>query len=60
MYGIKVLLTMAAISSALCCLILMWNESSVTCGYTTCKLFETMFFVVALALTREVSTLKVK
>lgn len=60
MYGIKVLLTTAAICSALCCLILMWNEDLVTCGYTTCKLFESMFFVVALALTKEVATLKVK
>lgn len=60
MYGVKFLLAMAAICSALCCLILMWNEDSVTCGYTTCKLFETMFFCVALALTREVSTLNIE
>lgn len=60
MYGIKVLLTTAAICSALCCLILMWNEDSVTCGYTTCKVLETMFFVVALGLTKEVVTLKIK
>ena len=60
MYGVKDLLKMAAICSALCCLILTWNEDSVTCGYITCKLFESIFFVVALALTKEVATLKVK
>ena len=60
MYGIKFLLSVAAICSAVLCLMLMWNESSVTCGYTTCKVFETMFFVVALGLTKEVTSIKVK
>lgn len=60
MYSIKVLLTTAAISTALCGFILLWNEDVTSCGITTCKVLETMFFVSALMLTKEVSSLKIK
>ena len=58
MKSLKLLLGTAAIASLACALLLLWNESEVTCGYTTCKCFETMFIIVSLALTREVSSLK--
>lgn len=55
MRSIKLLLGTTAISSALCGFILLWNEDATSCGLTTCKLLETMFFVSALLSTREVS-----
>ena len=57
MASIKLLLGTIAISSALGGFILLWNEDAVSCGLTMCKVFETMFFIVALILTREVSKL---
>lgn len=57
MESIKFLLGTAAISAALGGFLLLWNEDATSCGLTTCKVFETMFFIVALILTREVSKL---
>lgn len=57
MKNIKILLGTAAISSALCGVILLWNEDATSCGLTTCKLLETMFFLVSLIVTRDVSKL---
>lgn len=57
MYSLKIILGTAAISSALCGFILLWNEDATSCGLTTCKLLETMFFLSALVLTRDVSKL---
>lgn len=60
MYAIKVLLSTTALACVACALLLLWNESRVTCGYLTCKVFETMFIIVSLVLTREVSRCDVK
>lgn len=57
MKNIKSLLGTAAISSALCGVILLWNEDATSCGLTMCKVLETMFFLSALVLTRDVSKL---
>ena len=57
MASVKCLLGTAAISSALCGFILLWNEESTSCGLTICKVLETMFFLSALVLTRDVSKL---
>lgn len=57
MTSIKTLLRTAAISSALCGVILLWNEDATSCGLTMCKVLETMFFLSALVLTRDVSKL---
>lgn len=59
MLQIKLLLSVGALSALICALLLLWNESEVTCGMTTCKLFETMFIVVSLVLTREVSKITI-
>ena len=60
MKNIKLLLGLAAISSALCGIILLWNEDATSCGLTTCKVLETMFFIVTLISTREISKLNKK
>ena len=57
MTSIKLLLGTAAISSTLCGIILLWNEDAVSCGLTMCKVLETMFFIVTLISTREISKL---
>lgn len=57
MASIKLLLGSTAISSALCGFVLLWNENATSCGLTTCKLLETMFFLSSLLATREVSKL---
>ena len=56
---VKVLLGISAFCSALCAVTLLWNESNVTCGYTTAKVFETLFIICALVLTKEYASLKV-
>lgn len=58
MKTIKLLMAITAICSTICAILLCWNESSVTCGVTTCKVFETLFVVVALGAMREEAKLK--
>ena len=60
MTSIKLLLGTIAISSALGGIILLWTESETSCGLTMCKVFETMFFIVTLISTREISKLNKK
>ena len=60
MTSIKLLLGTIAISSALGGIILLWNEDAVSCGLTMCKALETMFFIVTLISTREISKLNKK
>ena len=50
----KILLSVSALCALLCALMLIWFEEHTKCGTTTCKVFETMFIIVALASTREV------
>lgn len=50
---VKLNLLVVALSSTMCLLLLLWNESSTTCGETTCKLFETLFALVSLWSLRE-------
>ena len=60
MASIKLLLGTIAISSALGGIILLWNEDATSCGLTMCKVLETMFFIVTLISTREISKLNKK
>ena len=60
MTSIKLLLGTIAISSALGGIILLWNEDAVSWGLTMCKVLETMFFIVTLISTREISKLNKK
>lgn len=56
---IKLDLIVVAIVSLLAAIVLIWNESRATCGYTTCKLTETMFVIVSVIMTREAAKIKV-
>ena len=58
MYGVKVLLGIAAICSALAAGLMLWFEEALSCGTTTAKCFITMFIISALVLTKECVTIK--
>ena len=55
---IKFMLVLSAILFAVMAILLIWSEAKVTCGITTCKLFETVFVISSLILTKEVMTMK--
>lgn len=44
----KQLSVLLAVLFAVMALLLLWNESRVTCGTTICKVYETMFIIGAL------------
>lgn len=44
---VKLLLLSTCISSLIAAILLLWNESEVSCGIVTCKVIETMFIIVA-------------
>lgn len=50
---VKVNLLVTSVSALLCLLLLIWNESEVSCGTTTLRLFETMFAIVSVFTMRE-------
>ena len=52
---VKLLLLSTCISSLIAAILLLWNESEVSCGYTTCKVMETMFIIVAVISSREIA-----
>lgn len=47
MKTVKLLLLTTSVSALLCLLLLIWNESEVSCGTITLRLYETMFAIVA-------------
>ena len=53
MNAVKLLLLVQSVSALLCLLLLIWNESEVSCGTTTLRLFETMFAIVSVYTMRE-------
>lgn len=54
---VKLLLLSTCISSLIAAILLLWNESEVTCGVTTCKVIETMFIIVAVATSKEAASI---
>lgn len=44
---VKLLLLSTCISSLIAAILLLWNESEVSCSVVTCKVIETMFIIVA-------------
>ena len=48
MNTVKLLLLVQSVSALLCLLLLIWNESEVSCSTTTLRLFETMFAIVSI------------
>ena len=55
---IKLLLISTCISSLIAAILLLWNESEVSCGVVTCKVIETMFIIVAVATSKEAASIK--
>lgn len=53
MNTVKLLLFAQSVSALLCLLLLIWNESEVSCGTTILRLFETMFAIVSVYTMRE-------
>ena len=52
---IKLSLLSTCISSLILAILLLWNESEVSCDVATCKVMETMFIIVAVISSREVA-----
>lgn len=48
MKALRLLAIVWTICSTLALVLLIWNEDKTTCGITTCKVFETVFLIVAL------------
>ena len=55
---VKFMLVLSAISFAIAAILLIWSEDKVTCDIITCKVFETVFVISSLMLTREVMTMR--
>ena len=55
---VKFILAISAISFAVAAILLIWSESKVTCDIITCKVFETVFAISSLILTKEVTTMR--
>ena len=54
---VKLLLLSTCISSLILAILLLWNESEVSCSIITCKVMETMFIIVAVISSREVANI---
>ena len=54
---VKLLLLSICISSLIAAILLLWNESEVSCGIITCKVMETMFIIVAVATSKEAASI---
>lgn len=55
---VKLTLVLSAISFAVAAILLIWSEDKVTCDIITCKVFETVFVVSSLILTKEIATMR--
>lgn len=55
---VKFMLVISAISFAVAAILLIWSEDKVTCDIITCKVFETIFVISSLILTKEIMTMR--
>lgn len=55
---VKLLLLSTCISSLIAAILLLWNESEVSCGVVACKVIETMFIIVAVTTAKESASIK--
>ena len=55
---VKFMLVISAISFAVAAILLIWSEDKVTCDIITCKVFETVFVISSLVLTKEIATMR--
>ena len=54
---VKLSLISACIASLIAAILLLWNESEVSCGVVACKVMETMFIIVAVATSKEAASI---
>ena len=54
---VKLLLLSTCISSLIAAILLLWNESVVSCGVVACKVMETMFIIVAVTTAKEAASI---
>ena len=54
---VKLSLLSTCISSLIAAILLLWNESEVSCGHTICKVMETMFIIVAVVTSKEAASI---
>ena len=54
---VKLLLLSTCISSLIAAILLLWNESEVSCDVVTCKVIETMLIIVAVATSKEAASI---
>ena len=54
---VKLLLLSTCISSLILAILLLWNESEVSCSHTICKVIETMFIIVAVVTSKEAASI---
>ena len=54
---VKLSLISTCISSLILAILLLWNESEVSCGHTICKVMETMFIIVAVTTAKEAASI---
>lgn len=55
---IKLSLISTCISNLIAAILLLWNESEVSCGVVACKVIETMFIIVAVTTAKEAASIK--
>ena len=55
---VKLLLLSTCISSLIAAILLLWNESEVSCSVVACKVMETMFIIVAVTTAKEAASIK--
>ena len=54
---VKLLLLSTCISSLIAAILLLWNESEVSCDVIACKVIETMFIIVAVISSKEAASI---
>ena len=54
---VKLLLLSTWTSSLIAAILLLWNESEVSCGVVACKIMETMFIIVAVISSKEAASI---
>ena len=54
---VKLSLISTCISSLILAILLLWNESEVSCGVVVCKVMETMFIIVAVVTSKEAASI---
>lgn len=54
---VKLLLLSTCISSLIAAILLLWNESEVSCDVVACKVMETMFIIVAVITAKEAASI---